>query len=158
MSKKQKATATLSWVLVAVCMAVIFALSHQPAEESGELSMAVMGFFAKIFTAFIEFIGHETFRSIAHALEYCGLSLLLFNAFYQTTHKPKIILTFVISAFYSLTDEIHQIFIDGRAFQLTDLAVDAVGSAIGVAAAYTIYRFINYIINHRRGNRLEKKR
>ena len=157
MKKKQKAIAAVSWFLVAVCMAVIFALSHQPSEESGELSMAVMGFFAKIFTAFIEFIGHETFRSIAHALEYCGLSLLLFNALYQTTLKPRIILPFAISVFYSLTDEIHQIFIDGRAFQLTDLAVDALGSIIGIATSYVIYRFINYIISRRRGNKLEKE-
>jgi VanZ family protein len=157
MNKKQKAIAVVSWFLVAVCMAVIFALSHQPAEESGELSQNVMGFFAKIFTAFVSFIGHETFRSIAHGLEYCGLSLLLFNALYQTTHKPRTILPFAISVFYSLTDEIHQIFIDGRAFQFTDLAVDALGSVVGVAAGYAIYKIINYIISHHRGNRLEKE-
>lgn len=157
MNKKQKAITAISWFLVAVCMAVIFALSHQPAEESGELSQNVMGFFAKIFTAFVGLIGHETFRSIAHGLEYCGLSLLLFNALYQTTRKPGIILPFAVSVFYSLTDEIHQIFIDGRAFQFTDLAVDALGSVAGVAAGYVIYKIINYIISHHRGNRLEKE-
>ena len=157
MNKKQKAITAISWFLVAVCMAVIFALSHQPAEESGELSQNVMGFFAKIFTAFVGLIGHETFRSIAHGLEYCGLSLLLFNALYQTTRKPGVILPFAISVFYSLTDEIHQILIDGRAFQFTDLAVDALGSVAGVAAGYIIYKIINYIISHHRGNRLEKE-
>lgn len=157
MNKKQKAITAISWFLVAVCMAVIFALSHQPAEESGELSQNVMGFFAKIFTAFVSFIGHETFRSIAHGLEYCGLSLLLFNALYQTTRKPGVILPFAISVFYSITDEIHQILIDGRAFQFTDLAVDALGSVAGVAAGYVIYKIINYIISHHRGNRLEKE-
>ncbi len=157
MNKKQKAIKAISWFLVAVCMAVIFALSHQPAEESGELSQNVMGFFAKIFTAFVGLIGHETFRSIAHGLEYCGLSLLLFNALYQTTRKPGVILPFAVSVFYSLTDEIHQIFIDGRAFQFTDLAVDALGSVAGVAAGYVIYKIINYIISHHRGNRLEKE-
>ena len=153
MNKKQKAIAAVSWFLSAVCMAVIFALSHQPSEESGELSRNVMSLFARIFTAFVDFIGHETFRSIAHGIEYCGLSLLLFNALYQTTLKPRIFLPFAISVFYSLTDEIHQIFIDGRAFQLTDLAVDALGSIVGVAAGYTIYKFINYIISRRRGNK-----
>ena len=157
MNKKQKVITGVSWFLVAVCMAVIFALSHQPAEESGELSQNVMGFFAKIFTAFVGLIGHETFRSIAHGLEYCGLSLLLFNALYQTTRKPGVILPFAVSVFYSLTDEIHQIFIDGRAFQFTDLAVDALGSVAGVAAGYVIYKIINYIISHHRGNRLEKE-
>ena len=94
MSKKLKAISAVSWLLAGTCMAVIFSLSHQPAEESSELSMAVMGFVGRIFTAFVEFIGHDVFRSIAHALEYCGLALLLFNAIYQTTHKPKALLPF----------------------------------------------------------------
>ena len=157
MNTKRKAVLSVSWLLVAVCMAIIFALSHQPAEQSAELSTNVMGFFARRLTKFIEYIGHDTFRSIAHALEYCGLSLLLFNALYQTTRKPGVILPFAVSVFYSLTDEIHQIFIDGRAFQFTDLAVDALGSVVGVAAGYVIYKIINYIISHHRGNRLEKE-
>ena len=134
MSKKQKAISAVSWLLVGACMAVIFSLSHQPAAQSSELSMAVMGFVGRIFTAFVEFVGHDVFRSIAHALEYCGLGLLLFNAIYQTTRKPKIMIPFLIGIFYSVTDEVHQIFIEGRAFQLTDIAVDALGSAVGVAA------------------------
>ena len=154
MSKKQKIISAVSWLLVAVCMAVIFALSHQPAAQSSELSMAVMGFVEKIFTAFVEFIGHDAFRSIAHALEYCGLALLLFNAIYQTVRNPKIILPFLISVFYSVTDEVHQIFIEGRAFQLTDIAVDTLGSAVGIAAGYAIYK----TISHFRGKKLEKKR
>ncbi|MBR3802188.1 MAG: VanZ family protein [Clostridia bacterium] len=154
MSKKQKAISAVSWILVAVCMSVIFALSHQPSTESAELSMAVMGFVAKLFNEFVEFIGHDVFRSIAHGLEYCGLGLLLFNAIYQTTKQPKMLLPFIISVFYSLTDEIHQIFIEGRAFQFIDLAVDALGSAVGVAAGYAIYK----IICHFRGKKLEEKR
>lgn len=157
MKKKQKALAAVSWFLVGVCMAVIFALSHQPAKESSELSRNVMSLFARIFTAFVEFIGHETFRSMAHGLEYCGLSVLLFNALYQTIRKPQVILPFVISVFYSLTDEIHQIFIDGRAFQFTDLAVDALGSAVGVAAGYLLYKTFNHIISYHRSNKLEKE-
>ena len=154
MSKKQKAISAVSWLLVGACMAVIFSLSHQPAAQSSELSMAVMGFVGRIFTAFVEFVGHDVFRSIAHALEYCGLGLLLFNAIYQTTRKPKIMIPFLIGIFYSVTDEVHQIFIEGRAFQLTDIAVDALGSAVGVASGYAIYK----IISHFRGKKLEKKR
>jgi len=154
MNKKPKAITAISWILVVACMAVIFALSHQPSTESAELSMAVMGFVAKIFTAFVEFIGHDVFRSIAHGLEYCGLGLLLFNAIYQTTRQPKVILPFSIGVFYSVTDEIHQIFIEGRAFQFIDIAVDALGSAVGVAAGYVIYK----IICHFRGKKLEEKR
>ena len=157
MNTKRKAVLSVSWLLVAVCMAIIFALSHQPAEQSAELSTNVMGFFAKILKKFIEYIGHDTFRSIAHALEYCGLGLLLFNALYHTAQKPLIIPSFVIGVFYALTDEIHQLFIEGRAFQFTDILIDAIGGAFGVAAGYIIYKVIITIINHRRGKTLEKK-
>ena len=153
MNTKRKIIAGISWLLVAVCMGIIFALSHQPAEQSAELSTEVMGFFAKIFTRFIEAIGHDVFRSIAHALEYCGLAVLLFNALYQTRRKPMILLSLGISVFYAATDEIHQIFIEGRAFQFIDIAVDAIGSIFGIAAGYIIYIVINYIIKHRRGNK-----
>ena len=154
MNTKRKAFISVSWLLVTICMAIIFALSHQPAAQSSELSLSVMGFFAKILTNFIGYIGHDAFRSIAHALEYCGLGLLLFNAIYHTTKQPKILLPFLIGALYSVTDEIHQIFIEGRAFQFIDIAVDALGSAVGVAAGYAIYK----IICHFRGKKLEEKR
>lgn len=157
MNTKRKAIISVSWLLVAVCMAIIFALSHQPAAQSSELSTNVMGFFAKILTNFIGYIGHDAFRSIAHALEYCGLGLLLFNALYHTAQKPLIIPSFFIGVFYALTDEIHQLFIEGRAFQFTDIMVDAIGGAVGVTAGYVVYKVIINIIKHRRGKTLEKK-
>ncbi len=158
METKRKIIVSISWLLVTVCMAVIFALSHQPASQSSELSMNVMGFFAKIFTRFAEAIGHDVFRTIAHALEYCGLGLLLFNALYHTAQKPLVTSAFIIGVFYALTDEIHQLFIDGRAFQFTDILVDAAGGAAGVAAGYVIYKVIIKITEHRRGKKLEKER
>lgn len=157
MALKRKVLISVSWLLVAVCMAIIFSLSHQPASESSELSLSVMGFMAKIFTRFIEAIGHDAFRSIAHALEYCGLALLLFNALYHTAGKPCIVLSFVIGVFYAVTDEVHQIFIEGRAFQFTDILVDAAGTAAGIAASYIIYKVIDSILRQRRGNGLEKE-
>ena len=153
MTTKRKITITISWVLVGICMAIIFSLSNQVADESAELSTDVMNFVGRIFAKFIDAIGHENFRSLAHALEYCGLALLLFNAFYHTFQKPRAMLSFAVSVLYSLTDEIHQIFIEGRAFQFIDLAVDAAGSLTGIAAGYIIYLSITQIIKHRRGKR-----
>lgn len=134
-------------------MAIIFSLSHQPSTESAELSISVMNFVGIIFTEFIEAIGHDNFRSLAHALEYCGLALLLFNAFYHTFQKPRALLSLAFSVLYSFTDEIHQIFIEGRAFQFIDLAVDAAGSLAGIAAGYIIYVAIKHITKHRRGEK-----
>lgn len=150
MTTKRKITLIISWLLAGVCMAIIFSLSHQPSTESAELSTNVMNLVGRIFTKFVEAIGHDNFRSLAHALEYCGLALLLFNAYYHTFLKPCALLSFASSVVYSLADEIHQIFIEGRAFQLVDLAIDAVGSLAGVAAGYIIYLFIT---KHLRGKK-----
>lgn len=38
---------------------------------------------------------------------------------------------FVIAVLYACSDEIHQLFIDGRAGQVADVLVDASGAAIG---------------------------
>ncbi len=149
-SKKRKFGIVLSWILVAVCMGIIFHLSHQTADESGDLSMSVMGLFGKIFTHLKEHIGHETFRSIAHWLEYCGLAALLFHAFLQTYGKPKILPGFAVAAIYCITDEIHQIFIPGRAFQLTDILVDWFGAAAGLAVCWLIYIIVIKIIERKK--------
>lgn len=148
-SNTRKFGIAFSWLLVAVCMGIIFSLSHQPSEESAELSLEVMGFFSRIFTKFIEAIGHDAFRSIAHFLEYCGLAALLYNAFLQTLNKPKILLSFAVSVLYCISDEIHQIFIPGRAFQISDILVDAMGSATGIIACTCIYMIIRKIIASR---------
>ena len=153
MSTKRKIITAISWTLVAVCMGIIFYLSHQPATESAELSITVMGWVGKIFASLVEVLGHDHFRSLAHALEYCGLGLLLFNALYHTFNKPLTVISFAAAVFYAATDEIHQIFIEGRAFQLSDIAVDAAGAFAGVIASYVIYTVINKIINHRRGKK-----
>lgn len=148
-SNARKFGIAFSWLLVAVCMGIIFKLSHQPSEESAELSLEVMGFFSRIFTEFIEAIGHDAFRSIAHFLEYCGLAALLYNAFLQTFDKPGILPSFAVSVLYCISDEIHQIFIPGRAFQVSDILVDAAGSAAGLIGCICIYAIIKKIIDSR---------
>lgn len=149
-SKKRKFGVIFSWLLVAVCMGIIFYLSHQPSDVSSELSMSVMGFFGKIFTKLIESMGHEAFRSIAHWLEYCGLAALLFHAFLQTFGRPRVLPCFAVAVGYCITDEIHQIFIPGRAFQLSDMLVDAFGAAAGLAVCELLYIIVIKIIDNKK--------
>ncbi len=46
--------------------------------------------------------------------------------------KNSILFTFLITLFYGLFDEVHQIFIPGRAFDWWDLVADVVGSLLGI--------------------------
>ncbi len=149
-STKRKFGIVLGWAAVAACMGVIFYLSHQPSEESAELSMSVMNGVFSVFAWLAQVLGHDAFRTIAHGLEYCGLAALLFHAFLQTTGKPKPFACFAVAVIYAASDEIHQIFIPGRAFQISDIAVDATGAAAGIAACIALYIIVLKIIKSRK--------
>jgi VanZ family protein len=57
---------------------------------------------------------------------------------YPFLAKQSILFTFLITLFYGLFDEVHQIFIPGRYFDWWDLVADAIGSLIGILLAKLI--------------------
>lgn len=132
----------LSWAAVALCMAVIFALSHETASVSSNKSN---GLISLLLERFGIAVSSHTIRKTAHALEYCGLSLSLYHAYFQSFRKVQPLLTLLTAVLYAAGDEIHQYFIAGRACQLRDVFVDAVGAAVGVAvctAVWHLYRIL----------------
>jgi VanZ family protein len=66
-------------------------------------------------------------RKIAHTAEYAILGALLVRA---TGHAG---LAFALGTLYAVSDEIHQSFVPGRMGSPLDVAIDAVGVAIGIA-------------------------
>ncbi len=116
----------VSWAAVLLCMAVIFILSAQKGEESQELSDILIVIFG------IE-LSSDFVRTCAHFLEYAGLSVLVYNALWQTFGYARPFLAVVISSVYAVTDEVHQLFVEGRACQITDIIVDSIGAAAGIA-------------------------
>lgn len=150
MRKRRKNYIVISWILVVACMIVIFYLSAQTAKDSADLS----GSFIR---AIFELIGielqQEGIRTVAHCLEFMGLSFLMFNAIYATWElKLTPVFAFAGTVMYAITDEIHQIFVPGRAFQLSDILVDSTGALIGVIATFVIFKIIIYIIKRRNEN------
>jgi len=61
-------------------------------------------------------------------------------AAFVASRKKAMVTAAALGAVCALADEIHQIFVPGRAFQLTDLMIDAAGICIGAAAAAMIIR------------------
>lgn len=150
MTRNRKIYIAVSWVLVAVCMVVIFALSAQVADDSKELSGSVVnGLFAWLGIIFPE----ELIRSVAHMLEFTGLSVLIFNAAYATWESRKtFLIAFAGTVLYAITDEIHQIFVEGRAFQFTDILIDSTGALLGAIASLIILRITKILIERRNKN------
>lgn len=149
MIKSRKIYVAISWVLVFACMVAIFCLSAQTANDSAELSGS---FIRAIFQLIGIELPQEGIRTVAHMLEFMGLSLLAFNAVYATWKKKMTpVIAFGGTVIYAITDEIHQIFVPGRAFQISDILVDSTGALIGVIASFVILKIILYIM--KRGNK-----
>ena len=76
-----------------------------------------------------------------HIGEYLVLAILITRALAwgRSFHFLLLLGTFGLSAIYALLDEIHQLFIPGRAFQLLDLSLDIFGAIIGLVL-YSFFR------------------
>ncbi len=97
-------------------------------------------------------ISEALLRTFAHMLEFMGLALLMFNAIYATwENKLTSVFAFSGTVLYAITDEIHQIFVPDRAFQLSDILVDSTGALIGVIASFVILKLVLYVM--KRGNK-----
>ncbi len=134
----KKAKIIISWALVIACMAVIFSLSAQTAGESSEVSGWLI-FMLKLN------ISQDFIRTVAHFLEYAGLSVLVFNALFQTFDYQRPFVSLIISVLYAATDEIHQLFVEGRAFQISDIVVDSLGAASGIIVLILLIKLISKI-------------
>lgn len=150
MTRSRKIYVRISWILVAACMVIIFCLSAQNGEESSDLSGSFV-------MAILEWLGvnidEGVLRTLAHMLEFMGLSLLVFNAAYATWEtKLTPVIAFAGTVFYAITDEIHQIFVPGRAFQISDILVDSTGALIGAIASLIILKIILTIKERRNKN------
>jgi len=73
---------------------------------------------------------------VGHFVNFAILAFLLARAFiWKGPLKRKcLILAFAIACLYGVSDEIHQIFIPDRTFQVLDLLINSLGAAFGVFA------------------------
>lgn len=133
----------LSWSLVAACAVTIFVWSHETATQSSGKSNGVI---AMLFARFGIIVTSHFVRKLAHALEYFGLTLLLFHAYAQSFRAVQPALTLLTAVLYAASDEIHQYFIAGRACQMRDVFIDALGVAASVLFCMAAYWIFNKCI------------
>ena len=130
--------AVIAWICVASWMIVIFCLSHQPAEQSGQLStglaerllLLVRG---EMSTERIEALD-GLLRSVAHAFIFLILGLFLSWALAEIHIRDlgNAALTLLLGLLYAGSDELHQGLIVGRASQWSDFLTDGLGILIAV--------------------------
>ncbi len=78
-------------------------------------------------------------RKSAHFAEYLVLGALVFWCLYKTEDKRlRTSLAAVLASIYSVTDEVHQLFSDGRSCELRDVLIDSCGGILGALGALLI--------------------
>ncbi len=77
---------------------------------------------------------HYFIRKQGHFIEFAVLGILVFLLVrcYDFSLKKSLIIALSFVLFYAVTDEIHQLFVEGRTGRITDVFIDFFGSIIGV--------------------------
>ncbi len=128
----------ISYILVILWMILIFYLSSQNGSVSSTSSSGILNnilnLLNKIFTFDKETvlsIIHGPMRELMHSFEYFILAILIVNLLKQYNLHNIILITVMISFIYSVSDEIHQLFVIGRTFEYFDIMMDFIGIIVG---------------------------
>ena len=132
-------------VLTLAMMAVIFWFSREPAarsdRRSGEVSQVVVDVAYPDYPQYSEEKQKTVFnqvqhivRKCAHFTEYAMLGLLMRLCLESWVGRRKwlIPVSWLGGTLYAVTDELHQLQIDGRSGQWTDVLLDSAGVLTGV--------------------------
>ena len=153
----------LPWSAVILWMILIFAFSAQPAVESAKISMGLTAIILRFFEHLAIITGvnadlvgdmDHIVRKSAHVFLFFVLAMLVANAFLKTGVKwfKAFIFAFIITSLYACSDEIHQIFVPGRACRLSDVGIDSLGAMFGLclfAAAYWLNRHTGFYFSEK---------
>ena len=138
-AKLNKIYFSISLIIVLSLLVLIFYLSHQSGEDSSQTS----GWFTKLLSVLLPFEADEAvIRTLAHFSEFACLSFFMNNLFVSYKARLCPVISCSLSFLYAITDEIHQIFIPGRACQLQDILVDLAGIISGMLVFVVIYSLI----------------
>lgn len=122
-----------------ILMMIIFSFSSQTGTESSGLSSQIVLWIQNNLHISIPEI---IIRKGAHMSEYALLTLTFVYGYHKSDFTiNKVYLYSMISCFlYACTDEMHQLFIGGRAGQFTDVLIDTSGGLIIIIIYLITYR------------------
>ena len=172
--KKHKVSLVL-FAITLLIMARIFSFSAEASDQSQETSESVAYFIAAlIIRGFSSLPESEqlleidalvpVIRKIAHFVIYMALGFVAFstqNAFLLENKQRALFLrcgavTAVFSLLYAATDEIHQLFVDGRSGSVRDVLLDFCGAVCGILTAFLLLALFLKMRKKRQGKSLQK--
>ncbi len=81
---------------------------------------------------------------VLHIIEYAILGFIISWSIKELGVRSYILIAWIISTVYGLSDEIHQSFVPGREASLADFLADSTGSFIGARLRQMFYNRINF--------------
>lgn len=126
---KNKNTAVICWFLTVSYMGIIFYLSSLNGPDLPHLP--------------------QYFDKAIHICIYTLLAFLCSFSFRKSGVKKNVfLLSFIITVFYGITDEIHQLYVPDREFTVGDILADSLGALLGSwLERVKIKNFYNSIIS-----------
>lgn len=137
----------LSFLPAAAVMVMIFLFSAKTADQSERQSTSIA-------ERVLDIVGIDTsgkedalgkadhiIRKLAHASEYALLAVCVgIHVLAHMAHIKKgwkyFALVIPFCALYAVSDEVHQLFVEGRSCQFTDMCIDTAGAAAGALVLY----------------------
>ena len=138
---------TVKLILVILWMSLIFFFSNQKSDDSSKLSDGLIVKVANVFVDKDLSIKEKEIilekyttivRKIAHFGIYLVLGVLVINLLLEYNVKHVILVSLIFCLLYSVSDEIHQLFIEGRSGEVRDIIIDSSGALMGIYSYYSI--------------------
>lgn len=130
--------------LLIIWMLIIFLFSNQNGNNSESTSDRVANFIIDVVEIITNkeisdddrnsFVEDSRFiiRKTAHFTIYFVLGILTCLTLTSYQINNRIVFSIIFCLLYACSDEIHQMFSDGRTFKLLDILIDSVGASIGI--------------------------
>lgn len=138
----------INFIILVLWCIFIFSFSNQDANTSDVTSYEFADqVIEKYETVTNNEVDKETFieknmkliRKTAHFSLYLVLGFLSINFIKDYKISRKMLLGVLFCFLYACSDEIHQLFLDGRSGQLSDVLLDTSGAIIGIFIYYITY-------------------
>ena len=142
------------WILVIFWMSLIFYFSSLNSTESSKQSK---GFIYNTIVNIINFFDEDMnenekeviinklnpiVRKLAHAAIYFILGLLVYLLVneYIIVNKKVLIISLIVCLLYSISDEVHQLFVRGRSGEIRDILIDCLGYSTSIIIMHLLNR------------------
>lgn len=150
LTKNKKIYFYLFVLLSIIIMIIIFYFSHQTATKSlvisdsiGNKVYSTLKPSSEKMSAYEKLLTKIFVRKFAHFAFFGALGFCLIGALVNTKinkFSNKLLLAGIIGLFYSIFDEVHQIFIDGRTAEVVDVLLDFLGVIVGIIFLLMLYK------------------